>query len=331
MPRALILYLSLGGTTARVARHIAAGLEDQGFDVRLHDLHRTMRQRRASGWDSPDLLGVGSPTHYFRLPTLITDYLDLLPPLDGSSAFSFTLYGTYAGDAAAELSRRLAQRGANELAAFSCRGADRYGPYLRKGKLFSPGRPAAADLQAAEQFGAEVGARASDVAAARTDPPSAGDVPADAAPADAALGWVYRVERLLTGRTLANQVYSRLFRVDRDRCTGCGRCEKRCPTGNIVLDGEGRPAWGRHCLLCLYCELVCPEEAVSTPVSWPPFDLFVRHNVRVAAADPAIEHALVVHERGRTRRLEGEPPPSVTAAPQAGSPGDTPHEDGRRR
>jgi len=55
------------------------------------------------------------------------------------------------------------------------------------------------------------------------------------------------------------------------------------PVGNISLGSDRRPNWGRECTLCLYCEMICPEEAIATPVGWPPFDAFIAHNVRAAA------------------------------------------------
>ncbi|MHB0981201.1 MAG: 4Fe-4S binding protein [Thermoleophilia bacterium] len=98
-------------------------------------------------------------------------------------------------------------------------------------------------------------------------------------------------------------MYSRLFRVDAGRCTSCGACVRRCPSGNVTLSFSGVPTWGRACLFCLYCQMVCTEEAISSPVTWLPFDALVAYNVRKAAADPSLDRARVVHEGGRTRIL----------------------------
>ena len=111
-------------------------------------------------------------------------------------------------------------------------------------------------------------------------------------------------ERFATNHWLARQVFSRLFTVDA-RCTACGRCMDLCPTGNITADGEGRPVWGRDCLLCLTCEMKCPQEAITSPASWPLFRPAMVYNVRHALHDPALDHARVVHSRGRTRPAGG--------------------------
>ena len=48
----------------------------------------------------------------------------------------------------------------------------------------------------------------------------------------------------------------------KDCCTGCGRCEKRCPLNNIRME-EGRPLWGENCTHCMACICSCPAEAIE--------------------------------------------------------------------
>lgn len=52
-----------------------------------------------------------------------------------------------------------------------------------------------------------------------------------------------------------------------DTCTGCGKCAKACPFGNISLTEANRPQWGDQCVLCLRCYHTCPQHAVQ----WGPF------------------------------------------------------------
>jgi len=291
MPRALIVYFSQGGTTARVARRIAAGLEESGHEVHLHNLSReAARLSETPNAREYDLLGVGSPTHYYRLPPPVADFLaGPACSADRIPTFGFLLYGTYSGWAGRALVRALGGEEESTLGFFSCRGADRYVGYLRKGHLFSPGHPTARELAAAETFGRAVGRGAS--------------APAGTQIVEEQLGWVYRLERHLTAPWLSRHVYSRLLRVNADRCTSCGACVRRCPTGNVTISPSGTPTWGRDCLFCLYCQLVCTEEAISSPVTWPPFDVLLSHNVRHAAADPDLDHVRVVHTSGRTHLL----------------------------
>ncbi|HZL06738.1 MAG TPA: 4Fe-4S binding protein, partial [Coriobacteriia bacterium] len=286
MGRALIVFLSLGGTTSRVARHIARGLGRADIDADLCNLSRPVGAATTnSDLADYDLIGVGSPAHYYRASPPVMRFLRDLPRLDGRGAFTFTLHGTYPGRTARDLRVGLEKRGATHLGGFSSRGADRYVAYMRKGVLFSAGHPDETDLDAAEAFGEGVGRRWSE-----RDPKP---VPAAPPSPEVDVTGIYRLERLLTAPLLARHLYSRLFRLDGRRCTGCGACARRCPVGNITLDPDQRPHWGRECILCLYCELICPEEAITSPIGLPPFDSFVTHNVRVAAADPDLDHARV--------------------------------------
>ncbi len=284
MESALVVYFSQGGTTARVAAEIAAGLRAEGWAVDLHNL-KDGSLAASSGYG---LLGVGSPVYYFRPPFNVMDYVEGLPALGGLPAFVFVVHGTYCGDGGNAVRRGLAGKGAREVGYFRCRGVDMFAGYLKEGYLFSPDHPTAEELGRARAFGREVACNVAD----NRFPQAAQDPPP---------GAIYRLERWLIGRWLVRHAYSRLFRVDAKKCKACGTCVKRCPTHNIVPDGGGHPHWGRECLFCLYCELHCPNEAITSPASWPLFRPFMVYNTRRAARDPLLDHRPVVLSHGRVR------------------------------
>ncbi|MBO5283076.1 MAG: EFR1 family ferrodoxin [Lachnospiraceae bacterium] len=47
-----------------------------------------------------------------------------------------------------------------------------------------------------------------------------------------------------------------------EKCTGCGKCEARCPLNNVKL-ADGKPTWGKNCTHCMACIAGCPAEAIE--------------------------------------------------------------------
>ena len=75
--------------------------------------------------------------------------------------------------------------------------------------------------------------------------------------------------RPLFNRYLVTDKY---FRVDASRCISCGRCQKMCPVGNIIMGtplkgerggGLDVPQWQSHCAGCLACYHACPHHAIN--------------------------------------------------------------------
>lgn len=286
MLKTLIVYFSFGGTTARVAESIAAGLRSAGQKVELHNI-REGAPRNIEGYDA---IGIGTPAYYFRPAFNITEYIRSLSDLHGMQAFVFTLYGTYPGAAGNDVRKALSSAGAEEIGYFKCRGADFFNGYLREGYLFSADNPTANELALAERFGKTLAGVMS--GRAYVAPPDDPEPPL-----------MYRIERLLSGRWLVKRIYSRLFSVKRQKCTACNICVQLCPTQNISVDATGRPVWKNNCLLCVCCEMKCPEEAITSPLSWPLFYPAILYNVNRASRDPSIPHAKVRQSRGETTRL----------------------------
>lgn len=286
MKKCLIVYYSQGGTTDKVAKKIATGLHAAEYQTDLYNI----KEKSPPETVGYDLLGIGSPTYYFRPPFNVTDYLNSLPKLDGLPTFVFTLHGTYQGDCGNIIRHALVQKEAQDVGYFHCHGADYFYGYLKEGYLFSPDSPTAGELAQAEDFGREIADRVEGKGYTRT-------------PDDPHPGIVYRLERFLVNRWLCNQVYSRFFSLNREECSSCGLCIQECPTENISEGKNQYPAWGRNCLACLTCEMICPDNAITSVIDWQIFLPTLKYNISHASRDPTLEYVRVIHHQGQTQRL----------------------------
>jgi flavodoxin/Pyruvate/2-oxoacid:ferredoxin oxidoreductase delta subunit len=284
MPKSLIVFFSQGGTTSRIAKYIAEGLRATKCEVHLHDI----KDGQPPDPRKYDILGIGSPTYYFRPPFNVIEYLNGLPDLAGKPFFVFVLHGTYCGDSGNIIRRALEHKGAREIGYSRCLGADYFLGYLKQGYLFSPHHPEAKEVAQAEIFGREVAAHHSGKPYVKPE-------------YDASPSIIYRFERLLVNRFMIKQMYSRLIWVNAKKCSACGLCMKLCPTRNISADKEGRPIWGRNCLLCFTCEMKCPLNAINSPITWRLFWPFMVYNTLHASHDPSIDYVKVLHRSGHTK------------------------------
>ncbi len=53
--------------------------------------------------------------------------------------------------------------------------------------------------------------------------------------------------------------------IDRDSCTGCGKCAEVCPPRAIALETKKARVEEEFCEECGVCASVCPAEAISIP------------------------------------------------------------------
>lgn len=56
--------------------------------------------------------------------------------------------------------------------------------------------------------------------------------------------------------------YTDKLKINHEKCTGCGLCEKLCPMKNIKLENNAAVA-GNKCTMCYRCISKCPKQAIT--------------------------------------------------------------------
>ena len=281
MPKVLIATFSQTGSTKKIADQIALGLGSSNFDV----THMSITENISPDLKEYDIIGIGTPTYFFRPPFIIMDFVKSLQGLENKSSFVFILYGTNQGDCGNWIRRELNKKGSKDLGYFRSYGADYWIGYIKRGTLFSYSSPTSQELSSAEAFGRTIASRFTDKSQQieKFDPP---------------ISFMYGLERMLVSRPFVKMMYSRTFRVDKN-CDNCGICVKKCPIGNISENINGKLKWQSKCLLCATCELSCPKDAIHSAFDWIIFTPFMIYNIS-HSKNKNIPFVDVTHKKGKT-------------------------------
>jgi len=252
---ALVVYFSQTGNTRLVAEAMARGLSAEGCDpVHVRPIEKVGPEE----WRGCDLFVLGTPVFYYKEPANVRAWIRGLAPRDlvpafaglrrGKPAFTFITHGGNPTNTLRRLQRLLGAKGARVLGSFECFGYDTYPIYLKSFRQW--GHPDADELAAAAEFGR---------GAARQAERFLAGAPMAEASYPFVGGRTFRLS-ILCRRPILDWTFPRLD-LNRDLCTRCGACARRCPTENIALDPW--PAFDDRCIRCYLCERICPHNAIQ--------------------------------------------------------------------
>ena len=281
MIKILIATFSQSGATKKVAMQIAKGLSESGCEV----THFKIDEVNTPDLETFDIVGIGTPTYFFRPPFIVMDFIGRLKGLENKSSFVVITHGTNQGDCGNWLRRKLKEKRSRDLGYFGCFGADYWLGYVKRGVMFSPDSPDEVELAHAEKFGKKL------VSRFESQSPVV-------EPFDPKTPPMYALERMLVARPFAKLFYSKTFRVD-SKCDNCGICIKKCPVSNISEKENGKLKWQSKCILCATCELSCPKDAIHAAFDWLIFAPFMQYNIR-HSKKKGIPFVKVAHLKGKT-------------------------------
>ena len=229
------------GNTGRVCAALADALRAQGTQARV-ELLRSDRPTPCIA--DADRVVIAYPVHGFNAPVPVLHYLKALPAGEGKTVFLLRTSGEplALNDAAVLTPARILRKKGYTVA-----GDLHY--VMPYNIIFRHTDGMASRMWRAVCARAE--ADAARIVKGKGELPSVGIFSRAAAA-------VCRIEHP------AARLIGRGFKAT-DDCIGCGLCARNCPQGNIRME-NGKPVFGKACVICMACAFGCPKDAVKTGV-----------------------------------------------------------------
>jgi flavodoxin/formate hydrogenlyase subunit 6/NADH:ubiquinone oxidoreductase subunit I len=268
--KGIIVFFSLTGNTKKIARAIHRGMSPlmvQCDIVRLKDVDTSHLQ-------NCDLIGIGSPV-WGAVPQHVERFINALPDVQGKYAFAFSTHGARGGRFSPIIVKLLKKKGLKTIGIRDWYGSV-YLPMHPKPYL-TDGHPDMIDLEEATSFGKEMAELCLRI---QTEGPQV----------------IPKLPKMPLPPATRLRRPRPKFDSQRCRYPGCTLCVDHCSINGIDLSATP-PVFGKNCLTCHFCEMICPEGAIYVD-----YDAFVKKSTRRGKSIyiKALEDA---EAEGRFRRL----------------------------
>lgn len=186
------------------------------------------------------------PVQYSTVPKILRDFVNENSKLwNEKKVFVIATMGLFSGDGAGVLGRLLKRHGAIITGGLHLKMPDS----IADEKVLK--RPLEKNIQLVESANKKIKVAVADI--------KRGKYPQEG------LGLLYRIagfggQRLWFGHKTGN--YSSQLKVDADKCVGCYKCVKICPTKNIEIK-DGKAKGNAKCTMCYRCINQCPKQAIT--------------------------------------------------------------------
>ena len=242
--KGVICYYSSAGNTRLACKYIARKVSSCSFD--LFDIHKD----NTPALDEYDVVGFATFTDFMTPSLLMRQFIQDLKTQDGKPAFVFNTFGSNSSGGTLWHMRQLVKgKGFAVFAGHTLPCPESFPPLIAEGKGFED-HPHPDELVAFNKFIEELDRLLAGI--------TGGQLPAQD---DLGLGFLTRympapprfVARWMMGQN----------KVDAERCTSCGTCERSCPYGAITVDEV--PSFNdTKCQSCWACYNHCPTKAIYT-------------------------------------------------------------------
>jgi flavodoxin/ferredoxin len=241
-----ISCFSQTGNTQRIAGHIQSGILDEGHGCHIV----SMKRANPKDFARYDLIGIGTPTFYYREPLNVSDFIQRMDDGKNRHCFLFCTHGSIIGNTFYYMQEALTGKGWQVIDAFDVYADSSLQFYPKI--MHTAGHPDAAEFNAAIAFGKNICGKSLGVKNGTMDP-----IPLFTRVENT---WWAKDSEMLAPDYL-RQFFPK-FAIDENRCTQCGVCVENCPVDAIDLNLEPPEIQKQGCIFCLYCEKSCPEGAI---------------------------------------------------------------------
>lgn len=233
----MVFSFSGTGNSQFVAEKISEITSDK-----ITDLNLKIKDNDTSGIECGENVIIVAPTYAWRLPKIVTDWLEKTDLINAKNAWFVMTCGGEIGNAAKYNKLLCEKKNLKYMGTYQILMPENYIAMFK-----SPGPDEAKKMIAKSVPDIE---KAAEIIKSKECFP----VPRNNA-----------YDRLMSS-AINPMFYSMFVKADafyaKDSCNGCGKCVKLCPLNNIVLK-DNKPAWGKNCTHCMACICHCPAEAIE--------------------------------------------------------------------
>ncbi len=259
--KALIVCFSQTGNTRKIAENIQSGIRRSGHDCDIVSIKHVKNEDLYPY----DLIGIGTPTFYYREPLNVKRFIDGLDKTDGKHCFLFCTHGSIIGNTFFYMQEGLNEKGYKVIDAWDTY-ADSSLPFYPE-VMHTAGHPDSLELSCAEEFGADIFNKSLAIKNGDTETMPVFSLVEDT--------WWAQDAQMLIPEYL-KQFFPK-FEIQTEKCTQCMQCQENCPVDAVDLDAQPPEIQKDGCIYCLYCEKQCPEGAIEA--DWRIVTRMVRPNL----------------------------------------------------
>ena len=244
----LLIYFSQTGGTEKTASKIQEGIiySDNNCDI------IEMKKAENKNLNDYDLIGIGTPTFYYREPINVKDFIQKMKKRDGKHCFIFCTHGSVIGNTFYYMQEELSKNGYIVIGNFDSYSASSIQFYPEI--MHTIKHPDEIELEEALKFGQNICDVSLKVKNGETDLIPIFNLIEDT--------WWVKQSKNLTLDFL-RRIFPK-FEINTDVCTKCLTCQENCPTDAIDVEVEPPEIQKESCIFCGYCEKSCPEGAIET-------------------------------------------------------------------